>query len=172
LRRRAPRGVEGAGRTSRDSVVSTLRTDETAALAAAMIIAGSFPDIATFAARIAGAPNGPPNAPKLQRAAKRRNGHGGRCGARRETPDQCDERLTAAMRANPGANIAVLATAIGKSRTSTVSALHRPRDAGLAENLDRVWMLVEPAEPKPTPKWIAPVSVQRRRVETEEREQV
>jgi hypothetical protein len=74
------------------------------------------------------------------------------------------------MKANPGASIAALATAIGKSRTSIVSALHRLRDAGLAESLDRVWMLVEPTEPKPTPKWTAPVSAQRRCVETEERE--
>jgi hypothetical protein len=59
-----------------DSTVSTLRTNETAALAAAMIIAGSFPDIASFAARVAG---GPPDAPKPLSAAKRRrrgNGHG------------------------------------------------------------------------------------------------
>jgi hypothetical protein len=61
-----------------DSVVSTPRTSETAALAAAMIIAGSFPKIASFAARVAGAPHKPkvagPAAPKPQRAAKRRNG--------------------------------------------------------------------------------------------------
>jgi hypothetical protein len=74
------------------------------------------------------------------------------------------------MKENPGANIAALATAIGKSRTSTVSALRRLRDADLAESRDRVWSLVEPAEPKPTSKWIAPVSGQRRRVEGEERE--
>jgi hypothetical protein len=37
-----------------DSVVSTLRTNETAALAAVLIVAGSFPEIASFAARVAG----------------------------------------------------------------------------------------------------------------------
>jgi hypothetical protein len=52
-----------------DSVVSTLRTNETAALAAALIIAGSFPEIASFAARVADAPHGRPDAPKPPRAA-------------------------------------------------------------------------------------------------------
>jgi hypothetical protein len=73
------------------------------------------------------------------------------------------------MKANPGANIAALATAIRRSRTSTVTALHRLRDAGRAESLGRVWSLVEPPQPKETPGWTAPVSAQRRRVETEER---
>jgi hypothetical protein len=152
-----------------DSTVSILRTNETAALAAAMIIAGSFPGILDFAAGVAGAAHkvAVPDAPKPQRAGrgrpKRGNGHV------RETPDQCDERLIAAMRANPCASIGKLANAIGKSRTTTVTALHRLRDADLAQSLDRVWSLVEPTEPKPTPKWVDPVSAQRRRVEAEER---
>jgi hypothetical protein len=87
----------------------------------------------------------------------------------REALDQCDELLAKAMKANPSANIAGLATAIGKSRTSNVTALHRLRDADLAKSLDRVWSLVEPAEPKPTPKWVAPLGTQRHRVEQEER---
>jgi hypothetical protein len=110
-----------------DSVVSTLRASGTAALAAAMIIARSFPDIVSFAARVTGAPHGPPDAPKPQKA-KRSNAHARRSNGRvREAPDQCDERLAQAMKGNPGVSIAALAAAIGKSRTSTVSALHRPR---------------------------------------------
>jgi hypothetical protein len=151
-----------------DSVVSTFRTNETAALAAAMTIAGSFPDIASFAARVAGAPHRPPDAPKPQRAERGRPIRGN--GRVREAPDQCDERLATAMKANRGANIAALATAIGKSRTSTVSALRRLRDAGLAESLSGVWTLTEPPPPKGTPRWTAPVSAPRRRVEAEERE--
>jgi hypothetical protein len=84
-------------------------------------------------------------------------------------PDQCDERLAQAMKANPGASIAALATAIGKSITTTVTALRRLRDADLAESQDRVWSLTEPPAPKETPRWIAPVSAQRRRVEAEAR---
>jgi hypothetical protein len=152
-----------------DSVVSTLRTNESAALAAAMIIAGAFPDIASFAARVADAPPKvtAPDAPKPRRVPKRRKGHGRRV---REAPDQCDERLIAAMRTNPGASIEKLADAIGKSKTSTINALHRLRDADLAESMDRVWSLTEPPSPKETPRWTGPVSAQRRRVETEERE--
>jgi hypothetical protein len=43
--------------------------------------------------------------------------------------------LAEAMKANPDAQIATLAAEIGKSRTWTVTALHRLRDAGLAESL-------------------------------------
>jgi hypothetical protein len=138
-----------------DSVVSTLRASETAALAAAMIIVGSFPDIASFAARVAGAP---PDAPEPQRAVKRSNGHGGR--ARREAPDQCDERLVEAMKANP-MTIGALAAATGKSRTSTVSALHRLRDVGLAESLSGVWTLIGPPASKETARWVEPVVASR-----------
>jgi hypothetical protein len=74
------------------------------------------------------------------------------------------------MRANRGASIGKLADAIGKSRTTTVTALRRLRDADLAESVDRVWSLTEPPAPKETPRWTAPVSAQRRRVDTEERE--
>jgi hypothetical protein len=152
-----------------DAVVTSLRTDETAALAAAMIIAGAFPEIVSFAARVAGAPHEPkadaPEPPKRIRARPKRSN-----GRMREAPDQCDERLIAAMRANPGASIGKLADAIGKSRTTTVTALRRLRDAGLAESRDRVWPLTEPPAPKETPRWTGPVSAQRRRVEAEERE--
>jgi hypothetical protein len=150
-----------------DSTVSALQTCETAALAAAMIIASSFPEILDFAARVS-SQRPSELAPEPPKGARGRAKRGNR--RAREVPDQCDERLVQAMKTNPGANIAALATAIGKSRTSTVSALHRLREAGLAESVGRVWSLVEPTEPKPTPKWVAPLGAQRRRVETEERE--
>ena len=143
-----------------DSVIATLRSNETTALAAMLIIGGSFPDILAFATRVLAPPKAVAKPPKRARGRQRRNN-------RREA---CDERLVAAMKANPGASIGELATAIGKSRTSTVTALHRLREADRAESVDRVWSLVEPTEPKPTPKWVAPLGAQRRRVETEERE--
>jgi hypothetical protein len=99
-----------------------------------MIIASSFPGILCFAARVsARRPSAlAPEPPKRARGRpKRSDGRG-----RRETLGQCDERLVAAMKTSPGATIGALAEAIGKSRTSTVSALHRLRDAGLAESLD------------------------------------
>jgi hypothetical protein len=72
-----------------------------------------------------------------------------------------------AMKTSPGASIGGLAAAIGKSRTSTVNALHRLRDAGRAESLGRVWSLVEPTAPKETARWIEPVAASRRAREEE-----
>jgi hypothetical protein len=92
----------------------------------------------------------------------------------------------AAMKANPGAEIALLAEAIGKSRTSTVFALHlrhgprRQRRSGLAPDrpegnrrADRTVAAAEgsaavdaPAQragqppPKEAPQWTPPLSAQ------------
>jgi hypothetical protein len=139
-----------------ESVISTLRSNETAALAAILIIGGSFPDILAFAARVVEPPQGPS-------AAARPRKRGRRCGER----DRNDERLIAAMRANPNATIRALAEAIGKSRTSTVTALHRLRDADLAESRNGVWSLTEPPTPKETARWIEPVAASRRAREEE-----
>ena len=58
----------------------------------------------------------------------------------------------------PGGSIGDWAAAIGKSRSSTVSALHRLRDAGLVESVGGKWRLIEePAPREPAPKWVAPV---------------
>jgi hypothetical protein len=73
------------------------------------------------------------------------------------------------MKASPGASIGELSNAIGKSRTSTVSALHQLRDADLAESADRVWSLIEPLAQKETARWTEPVSASRR-AHMEERE--
>ena len=63
------------------------------------------------------------------------------------------------MRASPGAVINESAAAIGKSRSSTVSALHRLRDADQAESVGGKWRLVEPeALREPAPRWTAPLS--------------
>jgi hypothetical protein len=62
------------------------------------------------------------------------------------------------MRSGPDGAINDWATAIGKSRSSTVSALHRLRDAGLAESVEGEWRLTEePAPREPAPRWTAPV---------------
>jgi hypothetical protein len=141
-----------------DPVIATLRSNETAALAAMLIIGGSFPDILAFAARVVE----PPQKPSVATRPRKR-------GPRRGEREQDDEKLVAAMKANPGGSIGALAEAIGKSRTSTVNALHRLRDAGHAESLDGVWTLTEPPAPKETKRWIEPVGASRRARE-EERE--
>ena len=74
-----------------------------------------------------------------------------------------DEALLAALRSNPEGSIGDWATMIHKSRTSCVSALHRLRDAGLAESVEGKWRLVveEPAPREPPPRWTAPLSATR-----------
>ena len=73
--------------------------------------------------------------------------------------DQDDERLLEAMRRNTEATIGDLAKAVGKSRSSIVTALHRLREAGLAQSAEGKWRLTEePAPREPAPKWTAPLS--------------
>ena len=70
--------------------------------------------------------------------------------------DQDDERLLDAMRRNTEATIGELAKAVGKSRSSIVTALHRLRDAGLAESAEGRWKLTEEPPPREPPaKWTA-----------------
>jgi hypothetical protein len=132
------------------AVVTSLGTNETAALAVAMIIAGSFPEIPAFAARVIEGPQRPSEReaakpPKRARSRPRRgNGR-----SRRETLDQIDDRLLAAMKANPDARISTLAEAIGKSRTAAISALNGLRTAGLVDSADRLWTLIEQREAPP-----------------------
>jgi hypothetical protein len=82
---------------------------------------------------------------------------------RRVWRDEDDSNLLAAMRRNTEATIGELATAVGKSRTSIVSGLHRLRNAGLAESIEGKWKLTEPLAPRePSAKWIAPLSASQR----------
>ena len=80
--------------------------------------------------------------------------------AKREADDQA---LLAALRSTPEGSINDWATTIGKSRTSCVSALHRLRDAGLAESREGKWRLTEePAPREPPAKWIELLSASQR----------
>ena len=81
---------------------------------------------------------------------------------RREARDRDDQALLEAMRDSPEGSIGDWAAAIGKGRSSTVSALKRLRDAGLAESVQGKWRLNEPDAPRePPPKWVAPLSAVR-----------
>ena len=138
-----------------DSTVSILRTDETGALAAAMIIAGSFPDIASFAARVAG---GPPEPPKRARGRpKRGNGR------------DRDAKLAALIRDEPGVTIAEVSRRVKAAPNTVRAGLERLETAGLIERVGKSWRVAEPRPPVETAKWVAPVSA-RRRVEAEEHE--
>ena len=63
---------------------------------------------------------------------------------RRAARDADDQALLQIMRDSPGASIADWAEAIGKGRSSVVSALKRPRAAGLAESFEGKWRLSAP----------------------------
>jgi DNA-binding transcriptional ArsR family regulator len=74
---------------------------------------------------------------------------------RRAQRDRDDEALIEAMKI--GGAIGDLAQAIGKSRSSTVTALGRLRDAGLAESVEGKWRPVEAKAPRAS-RWVEPVS--------------
>jgi hypothetical protein len=77
---------------------------------------------------------------------------------RRKARDRDDQALVEAMRDAPDGLIGDWAKAIGKGRSSTVSALKRLRDAGLTKSVEGKWRLTEEQPPRePAPKWVAPV---------------
>jgi hypothetical protein len=143
-----------------DQFAAQLR-DPVASLVAAFVIACRHPAILQWVARMVGdvelSPR--PRPPKAKANGARRKPAGAYLKRRRARRDHDDEALLEAMRTSPGATIGALAEAIGKSRSSAVTALHRLRDAGLASNEGGIWALVEePAPREPAPKWVAPPS--------------
>lgn len=170
-----------------DDVAAVLRSDSTAALAALMIISSAHRELMAWAARMtAGDAQEAAKAElhdqeglklKEREAQPRRpkaNGHNGAArhktgrkpnggDARLAKRDEADSNLVEAMKASPGASIGDLARAIGKSRSTTVTVLQRLKTAGLVENQDRVWALVEEPTPRePPPRWVEPVSARDR----------
>jgi hypothetical protein len=147
-----------------DSTVSILGTNETAALAAAMIVAGSFPDIVSFAARVADASHkvAVPDAPKPQRASRGR--------PKRGNGRDRDAKLAALIRDEAGVTIAEMSRRLKAAPNTVRASLERLESADAIERDGKSWRVAEPRPPVETAKWTAPVSAQRRRVETEERE--
>jgi hypothetical protein len=87
----------------------------------------------------------------------RNNGDHRYLGRRRAQRYETDTALLEVMRSSPEGSIGDWAEATRRSRTSTVSALHRQRDAGLAESVGGKWRLIEPEAPR-APRWVEPVS--------------
>jgi hypothetical protein len=143
-----------------ESISTVLRADVTAALAALLVIAGAHRELYLWASHaICGdAPSAAQEPPSRRRPASRKPASNG--GDRRLAKRGAgDEKLLEAMRVSPGASIGDLAAAIGKSRTSTVSSLHRLRDVGLTESSNGKWRLTEePAPKEPPPRWTKPLS--------------
>ena len=134
-------------------IVARLRSDSTAALAASLILAGSFPDIVSWALRAFGN-SGEPKASVPTDV--------GRKGANIKHPPRrpaakSDQALLAVMRANPGSSLADLIRLGRRPRTSTVLSLKRLEEAGLVEHPGKgVYKAVDQAPPKPA--WIDPLS--------------
>lgn len=161
-----------------DSIAAAL-SDRTTALAAAFIIGTHHADVLQWVARTIGAaglepqlhlhpkPNGGGRVARAGRAPRRARSNGHRelrgdgvaySDRRRATRDEADSKLLEAMRDAPGATIGDWAHAVGRSKSSTVSDLHRLKSAGLVANEDRAWALVdEPAPKDPSAKWVAPL---------------
>jgi hypothetical protein len=158
-----------------EALTAVLRLDRTAALAAAFIIGTHHVDVLQWVARtLCG--DAPEPQPQRQKAnARRRRGRKGNSHRksrnngddpylrrRRAQRDETDTALLEVMRSLPRGSIGDWAEATSRSRTSTVSALHRLRDAGVAESVGGKWRLVEPEAPR-APRWVEPVSAVARR---------
>jgi hypothetical protein len=145
------------------------------ALAAALIVTGSFPDLVSWAMRAFGVKNGAPTGEVKANGAGRSNGEAkGGDGAKkrvrangghtsRQAAAKHNEALLALMRANPGARSTEIIRMNGRPRNSTVSSLKRLEKAGLVAHAGRGKSMVadpdslEAATPKPA-GWIEPLS--------------
>ena len=157
-------------------VVARLKSDPTAALAAALILAGSFPDLVAWAVRVFSGKSGGANGSPKANGSGGSNGHGAKKGAHppgpqargghnnsREAAAKHDQALLALMRANPGASATEIIRMNGRPRNSTVLSLERLEKAGLVEHAGRgKWTVVDPdllEVPAPKPAgWIEPLS--------------
>jgi hypothetical protein len=137
-------------------VVARLRSDSTAALAASLILAGSFPDIVSWALRSFGKSSEP-------KAHVPAHGEGkSRHTPRRQPAVKSDQALLAVMRANPCASLADLIRLGRRPRKSTVASLKRLEEAGLVEHPGKgVYTAVDPdliETLKPKSAWVEPLS--------------
>ena len=152
-------------------IVARLKSDPTAALAAALILAGSFPDLVSWAVRLFSGKDGAADCEPKASGAGGSNGvawKGPRSQARgqhapRETAARHDQALLALMRANPDVTVTELIRMSGRPRNSAVLSLERLEKAGLVEHAGRgKWTAVDPElleVPTPRPAaWIEPLS--------------
>ena len=147
-------------------VVARLRSDPTAALAAALIVAGSFPGIAAWALAAFGPNVSPPplrSGPASRAAAKGNSANGAHGSLRKSAAAKADQALLAIMRANPGAPLSTLIKLNRRPRNTVMGSLERLEAQGLVEHPSKgVYApvdpdLIEAPSPKPT-DWVAPLS--------------
>jgi hypothetical protein len=134
-------------------IVARLRSDSTTALAASLILAGSFPDIVSWALRAFGGKDCEPKA-----SVPEDGGDKSKHAPRPQPAVKSDKALLAVMRANPGASLADLIRLGRRPRTSTVASLKRLEEAGLVEHPGKgVYKMVDQAPPLKS-AWIEPLS--------------
>jgi hypothetical protein len=132
-------------------IIARLRSDSTAALAASLILAGSFPDIVSWALRTFSRSGEP-------KASVPASGDDESRPALNRSAVKSDHALLAVMRANPGASLADLIRLGPRPRTSTVLSLKRLEEAGLIEHPSKgVYAAIDQALP-PKSAWVAPLS--------------
>ena len=132
-------------------IVARLRSDSTAALAASLILAGSFPDIVSWALRAFSKsgelkPSIPTDGGKNRHAPKSK------------PAAKSDQALLAVMRANPDASLADLIRLGRRPRRSIVASLKRLEEAGLVEHPSKGQYRVVDEVTTSKPAWIEPVS--------------
>ena len=133
-------------------IVARLRSDTTAALAATLILASSYPDIVSWALRAFSGNDGEPKASVVADSDGK-----SRSAARPQAAVKSDTALLAVMRANPGASLADLIRLGRRPRTSTVASLKRLAEAGLVHHPSKgVYTAVDQVAQKSA--WIAPLS--------------
>jgi hypothetical protein len=134
-------------------IVTRLRSDSTAALAASLILAGSFPDIVSWALRAFSSKSDEP------KASVPAAGDGKSSRAPRPQPTvKSDQALLAVMHANPGASLADLIRLGRRPRTSTVLSLRRLEEAGLVEHPSKGVYAAVDQTPPPKSAWVEPLS--------------
>jgi hypothetical protein len=134
-------------------IVARLRSDSTAALAASLILAGSFPDIVSWALRAFSIKDSEPKAGLPE--------DGG--GKSKHTPKprpavKSDQALLGVMRANPGASLADLIRLGRRPRKATVSSLKRLEGAGLVEHPAKGVYKTVDQDPQPKQAWVERLS--------------
>jgi hypothetical protein len=133
-------------------IVARLRSDSTAALAASLILAGSFPDIVSWALRALSKTSEP------KASVPAHGDEESRPAPKRRSAVKSDQALLALMRTNPGAGLADLIRLGRRPRTSTVLSLKRLMKAGLIEHPSKgVYTAVDQAPP-PKSAWVEPLS--------------
>jgi hypothetical protein len=133
-------------------IVARLRSDSTAALAASLILAGSFPDIVSWALRAFSKSSEPKASVPAHSDFKSRRA------PQSQPAAKSDQALHTLMRANPGASLADLIRLGRRPRTSTVLSLKRLEEAGLVEHPSKgVYTAVDQALP-PKSAWVEPLS--------------